>query len=89
MQRSCWFKVQSLRFKVQKRCRAFKVQGCPQRAAELLVQGSKFKKKQAADYKNFTQITQSSQIFLIKYKSFRTLDLCLLWNLCELLTANY
>ena len=76
MQRSCWFKVQSLRFKekqaadyknftqiaqssqirqqncrfkVQKRCRAFKVQGCPQRAAELLVQGSKFKEKQAAD----------------------------------------
>ena len=61
MQRSCWFKVQSLRFK----------------------------EKQAADYKNFTQITQSSQIFLIKYKSFRTLDLCLPWDLCELLTANY
>ena len=33
-QQSCWFKVQM-------RCRAFKVQGCPQRAAELPVQSSK------------------------------------------------
>ena len=52
MQRRCWFKVQM-------RWRAFKVQSFVhrgQRSCWFKVQSLRFKEKQAADYKNFTQI---------------------------------
>ena len=52
-------------------------------AAELPVKSSNALTRVQSS-KVFTQISQSSLIFLIKYKSFRTLDLCLPWNLCEL-----
>ena len=66
MQRSCWFKVQSLRFK-EKQAADYKnfTQICSVAAGSRFKCAnarSRFKEKQAADYKNFTQITQSSQI---------------------------
>ena len=109
MQRSCWFKVQSLRFKKKQAAGEIKVMQITQikqiKAAELLVQSSKaltrvqssrmstegsgtagsrfkcanarsrFKEKQAADYKNFTQISQNSQIRQLLNLELGTLNL--------------
>ena len=52
-------------------------------AAELPVKSSNALTRVQSS-KVFTQISQSSLIFLLKWKSLRTIDLCLPWNLCEL-----